>query len=120
MPARHAARHACPIRDVLDRVGDAWSVLVLAELEKEPCRFNALGRVIEGISPRMLAVTLRHLDRDGLVTRKVLDTKPPQVEYAITARGRSLHGALGGLVDWAARHQDDINASRRRFDTMVG
>ena len=116
MPARHASAHACPVRDVLDRVGDAWSVLTLTELEKGPCRFNALGRVIDGISPRMLAVTLRHLERDGLVTRAVLETKPPQVEYAITDRGRSLHAALAGLVDWAAAHQAQVNASRRRFD----
>ena len=119
MPARHAAAHACPIRDVLDRVGDAWTVLVLRELVAGPCRFNALGRVVEGISPRMLAVTLRHLERDGLVTRRVLDTKPPQVEYEITDRGQSLHAALGGLVDWAARHQAAINESRQVFDTMV-
>ncbi|SEM48613.1 transcriptional regulator, HxlR family [Loktanella fryxellensis] len=119
MPARHAAAHACPIRDVLDRVGDAWTVLVLTELQTGPCRFNALGRVVDGISPRMLAATLRHLERDGLVTRRVLDCKPPQVEYAITARGASLHAALGGLVDWAAAHQPDINQSRRRFDDAV-
>ena len=116
MPARHAHAHLCPVRDVLDRVGDAWSVLVLRELDNGACRFNALGRVVEGISPRMLAVTLRHLERDGLVTRAVLDTKPPQVEYAITPRGRSLHAALGALVDWAAQHQDAINETRRAFD----
>ncbi len=119
MPARTNAPHVCPIRDVLDRVGDAWSVLVLTELAQGPCRFNALGRVVAGISPRMLAVTLRHLERDGLVTRTVLDTKPPQVEYTITARGTSLHAALGGLVDWAARHQVAINESRQVFDTKV-
>ena len=116
MSARHAQSHACPVRDVLDRVGDAWSVLVLRELVAGPCRFNALGRVVDGISPRMLAVTLRHLERDGLVTREVLDTKPPQVAYAATPRGRSLHAALGGLVDWAAAHQLDINQSRQAFD----
>ena len=121
MPARTTAAHACPIRDVLDRVGDAWSVLILTELNRGSCRFNALGRVVDGISPRMLAVTLRHLERDGLVTRHVLDTKPPQVDYAITARGRSLHVALGTLVDWAATHQAAINASRRTYDaTSVG
>ena len=119
MPQRHANVHACPIRDVLDRVGDAWSVLVLRELEQGPCRFNALGRVVDGISPRMLAVTLKHLERDGLVQRAVLDMKPPQVEYTITARGTSLHRALSGLVDWAAQNQGDINKSRQVFDTLA-
>ena len=119
MPARAAAAHACPIRDVLDRIGDAWSVLVLRELDRGPCRFNALGRVVDGISPRMLAVTLRHLERDGLLTRRVLDSKPPQVEYALTDRGRSLHAALGDLVAWAATHQAAINRSRARFDGVA-
>ena len=87
MGRRRALEYDCAIRDVLDRIGDAWSVLVIMELSKGPCRFNALRRVIEAISQRMLSVTLRNLERDGLVSRQVLDTSPPQVEYSLTQRG---------------------------------
>nr|ALL53631.1 transcriptional regulator, HxlR family [uncultured bacterium fosmid I5J7] len=117
MPARRNQSYDCPIRDVLDRVGDAWSVLVISELSKGPCRFNALRRVIDGISQRMLAVTLRQLERDGLVSRKVLDLKPPQVEYALTDRGGSLDGAIRNLAAWAETHQTDIRRSRRLYDS---
>lgn len=116
MPARRAQNYACPVRDVLDRVGDAWSVLVILELAQGPCRFNALRRVIDGISQRMLSVTLRHLERDGLVSRTVLPTAPPQVEYALTDRGRSLHAAVDALNDWALAHQPGIRDSRASFD----
>lgn len=116
MSTRRAQNYDCPIRDVLDRVGDAWSVLVLLELAKGPCRFNALRRVIDGISQRMLAVTLRHLERDGLLTREVLPTAPPQVEYALTQRGLSLHKAIGTLNDWAVENQPGIRDSRAAYD----
>lgn len=116
MPARRVQNFACPVRDVLDRVGDAWSVLVILELSNGPCRFNALKRVIDGISQRMLSVTLRHLERDGLVTRAVLPTAPPQVEYALTERGLSLHRAVGALNDWALANQPGIRRSRADFD----
>lgn len=116
MPARRIQNYDCPIRDVLDRVGDAWSVLVLLELARGPCRFNALRRVIDGISQRMLAVTLRHLERDGLVSRTVLPLAPPQVEYALTDRGQSLHAAIGALNRWAVDHQPQIRASRAAYD----
>ncbi len=90
------------MRDVLDRIGDAWSVLVILLLgEHGPYRFNALKRAIGDISQRMLAVTLRHLERDGLISRTVFPTNPPQVEYALTDLGRSLHDRLGGLTQWA-------------------
>ncbi|MBB93236.1 MAG: transcriptional regulator [Rhodobacteraceae bacterium] len=116
MPARRAQNYACPVRDVLDRVGDAWSVLVIVELARGPCRFNALKRVIDGISQRMLAVTLRHLERDGLVTRRVLPLAPPQVEYALTDRGLSLHLAIGTLNSWAEQNQTGIRESRAAYD----
>ena len=116
MPAPHASNHACPIRDVLDRVGDAWSVLVITELHYGPCRFNALRRVVDGISQRMLAVTLRQLERDGLVSRRVTDGRPPQVTYALTSRGISLHAALAPLAEWAAQHQLAIRNSRAAFE----
>lgn len=116
MPAPHASNHDCPIRDVLDRVGDAWSVLVITELHHGPARFNALRRVVDGISQRMLAVTLRQLERDGLVSRRVTDGRPPQVTYALTSRGVSLHAALAPLAEWAAQHQPAIRDSRAAFE----
>ena len=116
MPNPPVQNHACPIRDVLDRIGDAWSVLVLMELNKGPCRFNALRRVVDGISQRMLAVTLRHLERDGLISRKVMPTAPPQVEYALTAMGKGLIASLSHLRDWAATHQPAVRAARTAYD----
>ena len=116
MPMPHIQNHACPIRDVLDRIGDAWSVLVLMELNKGPCRFNALRRVVDGISQRMLAVTLRHLERDGLVSRAVLPLSPPQVEYALTDMGHGLIISLSHLRDWATAHQPGVRAARLAYD----
>jgi DNA-binding HxlR family transcriptional regulator len=107
----------CPIRDVLDRIGDAWSVLVLTTLEPGPERFNQLRRQVEGISQRMLTVTLRHLERDGLVSRTVIPSTPPQVEYALTAMGRSLCIPLKVLADWAGSHQPVIRGARRQYDS---
>jgi len=119
MSARIAVNHACPIRDVLDRVGDAWSLLVLLELSKGPCRFNALRRVIDGISQRMLSVTLRHLERDGLITRKVLPLAPPQVEYTITDLGIGLVGGIEALRRWAVDHQPAVRAARADYDARA-
>ncbi|MEO6917683.1 MAG: helix-turn-helix domain-containing protein [Collimonas sp.] len=106
----------CPIRDVLDRIGDAWSVLVLTTLEPGPARFNQLRRQVGGISQRMLTVTLRHLERDGLVSRTVIPSTPPQVEYALTGLGRSLCMPLKVLADWACSHQTVIRGARRQYD----
>lgn len=119
MPPRSLADHACPIRDVLDRVGDAWSLLVMIELSKGPCRFNALRRVIGAVSQRMLSVTLRHLERDGLVSREVLPTAPPQVEYTLTPLGLSLIDRIEPLRDWAVSHQPQVRAARAAFDTRA-
>ncbi len=116
MGRRRAVDYDCAIRDVLDRIGDAWSVLVILELSKGPCRFNALRRVIDAISQRMLSVTLRNLERDGLVARQVLDLSPPQVEYSLTARGHSLHAAIGQLAQWAEHNQPGIRNSRASYD----
>lgn len=116
MAPRNNANHACPIRDVLDRIGDAWSVLVLMELAKGPCRFNAFLRVVDGISQRMLSVTLRTLERDGMVSRRVLPLAPPQVEYALTEVGESLNETLISLRSWAASNQPAVRAARTAFD----
>ena len=106
----------CPVRDVLDRLGDAWSVLVVLHLRAAPCRFNALKRRIDGISQRMLTVTLRHLERDGLVSRQVFPTNPPQVEYALTEMGHSLAVPIDALTRWAADHHRSIDAARSAHD----
>jgi DNA-binding HxlR family transcriptional regulator len=108
----------CPARDVLDRIGDAWSVLVILLVgQYGPYRFNALKRAIGDISQRMLAVTLRHLERDGLISRRVFPTNPPQVEYALTDLGRSLLRKIEALTDWASENHGPIKAARQRYDS---
>lgn len=106
----------CPVRDVIDRVGDKWSVLLLLELSGGPRRFMVLRRALPDISQRMLTKSLRQLERDGLVSRTVLPTKPPRVDYALTALGRSLFEALGVLVRWADGHHAEIRDARDAFD----
>jgi DNA-binding HxlR family transcriptional regulator len=104
----------CPIRQVLDRIGDKWSILLLLTLAQAPARFNALGRIVPDISRRMLSETLKSLERDGLIWRKVTPTTPPAVEYGLTDRGRSLIVALRPLVDWAAAEAPAILTERAR------
>ncbi len=107
---------ACPIRNVLDRIGDKWTMLTLTALAGEPRRFNELNRLIPDISKRMLTQTLRALERDGLVTRHVFPTKPPSVEYRLSATGRSALAPLAVLVEWAERNFPDIREARVRYD----
>ncbi|MGB3831897.1 MAG: helix-turn-helix domain-containing protein [Mesorhizobium sp.] len=107
---------SCPVREVLDRVGDTWSLLVIINLQPKPLRFNALRRGIEGISQRMLTVTLRSLERDGLVSRTVRPTTPPEVEYALTALGRSIAVPIAALGVWAAENRGELRAARAAFD----
>lgn len=106
----------CPIREVLDRVGDTWSVLVIIGLKGQPMRFNALKRSIEGISQRMLTVTLRSLERDGLVGRTVRPTTPPEVEYRLTDLGHSLAGPVDALGRWASANRGLMRRARAAFD----
>jgi DNA-binding HxlR family transcriptional regulator len=107
---------AAPVRDVLERIGDKWSVIVICRLDGEPRRFNELRRLTDGITQRMLSLTLRRLERDGLVTRTVFPTVPPQVEYGLTDRGRSLHDVLSRLVEWTDTHLAGIQESRAKYD----
>jgi len=104
------------ISDVLARVGDKWSVLVVTRLGSGSMRFNELRRSIGGISQRMLTLTLRGLERDGLVTRTVFPTIPPRVDYALTPLGRDLLEPVSALGDWATRNQAKIARAREKFD----
>jgi DNA-binding HxlR family transcriptional regulator len=106
----------CPARNVLDRVGDKWTVLLLAALAEGPRRFSELHRMVPDISKRMLTQTLRGLERDGLATRRVYGTKPPSVAYALSPLGQSVLGPLGGLLDWAVENFGQIRAAREAFD----
>jgi DNA-binding HxlR family transcriptional regulator len=106
------------VSDVLARVGDKWSVLVVTRLGAGPVRFNELRRSIGGISQRMLTLTLRGLERDGLVTRSVLPTVPPRVDYALTPLGRDLLVPVSALGDWAIRNQGKIARAREAFDGL--
>lgn len=115
-PAGHDPSACVLVREVLDRVGDKWSVLVIGLLGDRTHRFNELKRAIEGISQRMLTLTLRHLERDGLVERTVHPTVPPRVEYSLTPLGRSVLEPLHGLASWARDHGTDIADARRHYD----
>jgi DNA-binding HxlR family transcriptional regulator len=106
------------ISDVLARIGDKWSVLVVSRLGAGPLRFNELRRSIGGISQRMLTLTLRGLERDGLVTRTVFATVPPRVDYALTALGRDLLEPVSALGAWAIRNQPKIARAREQFDQI--
>jgi DNA-binding HxlR family transcriptional regulator len=105
----------CPIRDVLDRLGDRWTLLVLMELQEGTLRFSKLKARIEDISQRMLAQTLRQLEKDGLVDRKVYPTIPPKVEYSLTDLGRSMLTPIGQLIDWASENHQAVRAARARY-----
>jgi DNA-binding HxlR family transcriptional regulator len=104
------------VREVLNRVGDKWSILVVTLLREDPKRFSELKRTIEGISQRMLTLTLRGLERDGLVTRTVFPSVPPRVDYALTPLGKTLLEPVNALAAWAERHRAEIQEARRRFD----
>jgi DNA-binding HxlR family transcriptional regulator len=112
----HIDPRDCPVRGVLDGIGDKWSVLILLHLNRGPQRFGALRREIGDVSQRMLTATLRKLQRDGLVSRKVFPTTPPSVEYALTKLGQSLIGHFRTLAEWAVSNRSGIERARRRFD----
>src|SRR6478736_8381667 len=104
------------VREILDRVGDKWSVLVISLLGERGRRFSELQRAIDGISQRMLTLTLRQLERDGIVSRTVHATVPPRVDYALTDLGESVLEPLTALMCWAAEHGADIAEARGRYD----
>ncbi len=106
----------CPVRDVIDRVGDKWSVMLVVQLRDGPRRFSTLLRSTDGISRRMLTRTLRLLQRDGLVSRTVHPTSPPQVDYDLTPLGHALAGPLDVLTAWAVQNRHEVQAAREAFD----
>jgi len=118
-PATLTAHHDCEFRGMLDRVGDKWSLLVIAMLEQRPtqrARFSELKRSIPGISQRMLTATLRSLERDGLLTRDVFAEAPPRVEYELTPLGKKFMEPVRVLVQWLQVNWSGIKAARDKFD----
>lgn len=114
-PANGTANHApsvfnarCPSQIILERIADKWTALIIHKLDKKTMRFGELKREIGGVSQKMLTQTLRNLERDGLVERKVYAVVPPKVEYSLTTLGRTLLGPLGALCRWAQEHIEDV------------
>jgi DNA-binding HxlR family transcriptional regulator len=113
-------RHkACKARQILDRVGDKWSIAVIHQLGTGTKRFTELRNGIDGISQRMLTATLRALERDGLVRRTVHPVVPPRVDYELTPMGRTLLGTICQLLFWAFEHSDEIDQARADYDARV-
>jgi len=112
----HVAEDCRAVSEVLARVGDKWTVLVVSTLGHGPKRFNELRRALGSISQRMLTLTLKGLERDGLVTRTVFPTIPPRVDYELTKLGHSLLPPVSALGLWARQNQATIQDARRRFD----
>jgi DNA-binding HxlR family transcriptional regulator len=117
VPARLETPSACRVREVLDLVADKWSLYVVAYLGEQPRRFTELKRGIDGISQRMLTVTLRGLERDGILTRTVYEVMPPNVSYDLTPLGRSLLTATGPLIAWSTQNLPTIDAARAVYDS---
>ena len=113
--------HVCPLNEVIDRVSGKWAIGVLTLAgDRDPIRFTELERAIPGISRRMLTLTLRNLERDGLLTRTVHPTVPPKVEYALTPAARELAATLEALTSWAERHRATVTLAREAFDAARG
>ena len=112
----HLSENCRAVSEVLGRVGDKWSVLIITMLGNGPRRFNELKRMVDGISQRMLTLSLRGLERDGLVTRLVTPSTPPRVDYELTPLGCSLLGPVSALSAWALKNRGDIHKARLEFD----
>jgi DNA-binding HxlR family transcriptional regulator len=106
----------CPTRQLLDRIGDQWTVLIVGALSGGPLRFTEIGRRVDGISQKVLTQTLRSLVRDGILTRTAYPTIPPKVEYELTALGRNLSEPLDVLDRWARRHMSSVQEARDAYD----
>ncbi|MDX3401077.1 MULTISPECIES: winged helix-turn-helix transcriptional regulator [Streptomyces] len=111
-------RADCPSRPILDQIADKWSMMVMALLER-PMRFNELRRRLEGVTQRVLTQTLRRLERNGMIERRVLPTSPVGVEYSLTALGESLREPFGHLYSWTVEHGEEIQNCRRAYDSRT-
>ncbi|MEW2625918.1 helix-turn-helix domain-containing protein [Streptomyces sp. NPDC048106] len=111
-------RADCPSRPILDQIADKWSMMVMALLER-PMRFNELKRRLEGVTQRVLTQTLRRLERNGMIQRKVLPTSPVGVEYSLTALGESLREPFGHLYSWTVEHGEEIQNCQRAYDSRT-
>jgi len=116
---KHVRGECLAVREVLNRVGDKWSVLIVALLGDGTKRFSELRRMIEGISQRMLTLTLKGLERDGLITRTVYPTIPPRVDYQLTKLGRGLLVPITGLANWAGENRQKIQDAREEYDAQA-
>lgn len=110
----------CPNRVLIEEIADKWTILVVAALSRGPTRFNQLKRALEPVTQKSLTQTLRRLERSGMVSRKVLDTSPVAVEYAITPLGRTLAGPFSALYRWAVAYHDQVEEARQSFDSQRG
>ncbi|MBR1219752.1 helix-turn-helix transcriptional regulator [Bradyrhizobium sp. U87765 SZCCT0131] len=119
MKAGNVYAAECPTRQILDRVGDKWAVLLLGLLIEGPRRFNELRRAVGGISQKMLSQTLKSLERDGLVRRRAIATVPVTVEYSVTPLGATLADAVDPLRHWAENNLKDVQAAQRRYDSQL-
>jgi DNA-binding HxlR family transcriptional regulator len=118
LPTHDDGRH-CELRTVLDRIGDKWSVLVIVLLTEGPARYSELQRALPGISQRMLTLTLRTLERDGMVQRTVYPQVPPRVDYRLSPLGLTLLGPVTALAAWIDEHGDEVLRARAAFDTRA-
>ncbi|MFJ7215735.1 winged helix-turn-helix transcriptional regulator [Amycolatopsis sp. NPDC098790] len=109
----------CTVLEVINRISGKWAIGILLEAIQGPVRFTELERAVNGISRRMLTLTLRNLERDGLLERTIYPTVPPRVEYEATAMAKELYQSLNGLMGWAEQHRDDIAAARVAYDAAV-
>ncbi|GAA4229324.1 DNA-binding HxlR family transcriptional regulator [Streptosporangium album] len=109
----------CRAREILDRIGDKWSLHVISQLSDRTKRFTELRRDIDGISQRMLTVTLRGLERDGIISRTMYPVMPPHVEYALTPLGNTLLDTASTFISWAEKHVDEIETTRALYDARV-
>ena len=113
---RRPSSDCTAVNDILSTIGDKWTVLIVMTLSKGPMRFNEIRRAVDGISQRMLTLTLRGLERDGFATRTVFPTVPPRVDYALTELGKTLIQPLTAIGAWAIAHRDEVADARANFD----
>ena len=119
VPQKLIDAEACPVSEVIDRISGKWSVGIIVAAAQGPIRFTELERTIEGVSRRMLTLTLRNLERDGLLIRTVYPTVPPKVEYSLTAMAQELYESLAALTRWAERHRGGIQQARKEYDARA-